>query len=69
MFEMIGRPDSGNHENLRRRDRSRAEDDFVVGVRDLVLAVVLVLDAVRARPGIVSEINLKIVLIKNVIGL
>jgi len=52
--EMIRRTDSGHHQNLRRHDGSGGEDDFVVGVRDLVLAVVLVLNAVRARPRIVS---------------
>ena len=57
MLEMVRRTDAGQHQELRRGDRARADDDLVVGVSNLVLAVVLVLDAVRTGPRIVSAKN------------
>ncbi len=55
MFQMIRRSNAGQHQDLGRADCSGAEDDLVVGVRDFVLAIVLVLNAVRFGPGIIPE--------------
>ena len=54
VLEVVGGSYPGQHQQLRRGHSPGAQDDLVVGVRDLVLAVVLVLNPVGPRSGVVS---------------
>ena len=55
MFQVIRRSNAGQHQDLGRADGAGADDDLVVGVCDLVLAVVLVLNAVGFGSGIIPK--------------
>ena len=46
--QVIGRADTGEHEELRRADRATADDDFTIHADDLGRASSLVLDASRS---------------------
>ena len=55
MSQMFRWSDSGQHQDLGRAHCAGAEDDLVVGVCDLVLAVVLVLYTVGFGSGIIPK--------------